>query len=53
MKEACNSRNLFNLVVNSLKEIANMDDEEIARKLICVGVDGVLVKQGNINRLCV
>ena len=31
MKEACNSENLYNLVVTSLKEIANLTDEEIAR----------------------
>jgi len=53
MKEACNSENLFNLVVNSLKEVANLDDMEIARKLICVGADGASVMQGNKNELCI
>jgi len=53
MKEACNSENLYNLVVNSLKEIANLIDVEITKKLICVGADGASVMQGNRNGLCI
>jgi len=51
MKEACNLENLFNLVVNSLKEIANLDDVKILRKLICVGAYGALVMKENKNGL--
>ena len=45
MKEACNIENLYNLVVNNLKEIANLTDVEIARKLIFISADGALVMQ--------
>jgi len=39
IKEACNSKNL---VVNNLKEIANLD-VKIVRKPICVGADGASI----------
>jgi len=53
MVENCNTENLYNLVIKSLKEVANMDAFEIAMKLICVGVDGAAILQGHRNGICI
>jgi len=53
MVENYNVENLYNLVIKSLKEVANMNNIEITTKLICVGADGIAIMQGYRNGLCV
>ena len=53
MDKNCNVDNLYKLVVSNLKDFFGMDDYEIAIKLICVGIDGASVMQGNWNGHCV
>ena len=53
MKENSTTRNIYELVNNSLKESGGMDPLMITKKLVCVGADGESVMQGQRNGLCV
>ena len=53
MVKSSNSKNPFKLVISSLKDIARMDDHAIAKKLMCVGADGIAMMQGHRNGLYV
>ena len=46
------AENIYELVINNLKEIGGMDDSMITKKLVCVGADGASVMQGQRNDLC-
>lgn len=46
MLKICNAKNIYQLVVRSLKEIARMDNYKFVTKVICVGADGVAMMQG-------
>jgi len=53
MRETSTTENIYDLVINSLKEIGGMDHIKIKKKLVCVRVDGASVMQGKMNGLCV
>lgn len=42
ISQICNAENLCSLIVSCLKDIIGMDNYDIAMKLICVGVNGVM-----------
>jgi hypothetical protein len=46
MRDRSTTENIYELVINSLKEIGGMDHLMIVTKLACVGADGALVMQG-------
>ena len=52
MTKSSTTKNIYELVIASLKEIGGMDHSMIAKKLVCVGVDGASVMQGQRNDLC-
>ena len=45
MTKNCTSENIYELVIDSLKEIGGMDHSMITKKLVCVGLDGTSVMQ--------
>ena len=53
MKKSSTTGNIYELVINTLKEISGMDDLMIAKRLVCVGEDGASIMQGKMNCLCV
>ena len=53
MKKSSTTRNIYELVIKTLKEIGGMDDLMIAKRLVCVGADGASIMQGKRNVLCV
>jgi hypothetical protein len=53
MRDNSIAENIYELVINSLKEIGGMDHLMIAKKLVHVEVDGALVMQGQRNGICV
>ena len=53
MKKSSTRPNIYELVINTLKEIGGMDDLMIAKRLVCVGVYGASIMQGKMNYLCV
>ena len=52
MTKISTAENIYELVIDSLKEIGGMDHSMIAKKLVCVGADGALVMRGEWNGLC-
>ena len=52
MTKISTTKNIYELVIDSLKEIGCMDHSMIAKKLVCAGADGALVMQGQKNILC-
>lgn len=52
MRDTSITENIYELVLNGLKE-SGMDQLMIAKNLVCVGVDGAAVMQGQRNGLCV
>ena len=40
MTKSSRSENIYELVIDSLKEIGGMDNSMIEKKLVCVGADG-------------
>lgn len=52
MRGTSTTKNINEHVLNGLKE-SGMDHLMIAKNLVCVGVDGALVMQGQRNFLCV
>lgn len=52
MRETSTTKNIYELVLNSLKE-SGMDHLMIAKKLVCVGAYGASMMQGQRNRVCV
>jgi hypothetical protein len=53
MRENSTIKNIYEVVINSLKEIGGMDHFMITKKLVCVVADGASVMQGQNNGLCV
>ena len=45
MTKSSTTENIYELVIDSLKEIGGMDHSMIANKLVCVGADGASVMQ--------
>lgn len=52
MSKSSTAENIYELVINTLKETGGMDHSMIAKKLVCVGADGASVMQGQRNGLC-
>ena len=52
MTKSSTTKNIYELVIDSLKEIGGMDHSMIAKKLVCVGAYGASVMQGQRNGLC-
>ena len=52
MTKSSKTTNIYEDVIDSLKEIGGMDNSMIAKKLVCVGADGASVMQGKRNELC-
>lgn len=52
MVESYNVKNLYNLIIKSLNEIALLHEIEIKRKLICAGADSTIIMQDHKNDLC-
>ena len=53
MKKSSTATNIYELVIQTLKEISGMDDLMIEKRLVCVETDGTSIMQGKMNRLCV
>jgi hypothetical protein len=53
MVENSTTENIYELVINSLKEIGGMDHLMIAKKFVCVGVDGASIIRRQRNDLYV
>lgn len=53
MMENSTIGNIYELVINSLKEIGGMDNLMIAKKFVCVGADGASVMHIKRNGFCV
>ena len=49
MKKSSTARNIYELVIDPLKEIGGTDDLMIAKNLVCVGADGASIMQGQRN----
>ena len=49
MKKSSTARNIYELVIKTLKEIGGMDDLMIAKRLVCVGTDRASIMQGQRN----
>ena len=45
MKKSSTAGNIYELVIKTLKEIGGMDDLMIAKRLVCVVVDGASIMQ--------
>ena len=52
MTKRSTTENIYELVIDSLKEIGGMDHSLIAKKLISIGAYGVSLMQGQWNCLC-
>ena len=52
MTKISTTENIYELVIDSLKEIGSMDHSMIAKKMVCVGADGSSIMQGQRNGLC-
>ena len=52
MKKSSTATNIYELVIQTLKEISGMDDLIIAKRLVCVGSYGASIMQGKMNGLC-
>ena len=50
MKKSSTIRNIYELVIKTLKEIGGMDDLMVSKRLVCVGESSM---QGQRNGLCV
>jgi hypothetical protein len=53
MGEKYVAENIYELVINSLKEIGGMDHLMIAKKFVCVGADETSIMKGKMNGPCV
>ena len=53
MTKRSTTENIYELVIDSLKEIGGMDDLMTAKRLVCVGADGASIMQGQRNGICV
>lgn len=53
MRKSSTTENIYEVVLNSLKESGGMDHLIIVKKMVCVGADGALVMQGQKNGLYV
>lgn len=53
MRKSSTIENIYEVVLNSLKESGGMDHLMITKKMICVKADGASVMQGHRNGLCV
>ena len=52
MTKISTAENIYELVIDSLKEIGGMDNSMIEKKLECVGADGASIMQRQRNGLC-
>ena len=52
MSKISTSENIYELVIDILKEIGGMDHSMLVKKLVSVGADGASIMQGQRNGIC-